>query len=871
MKVVDVRFAQHREPFGIGEARPPISWRTTGTSRTQVAYEIEVVRDGGSTATSRIEGSGSLLVPWPDEPLRSREGAQVRVRVWADGGAPSDWSDPVRVEVGLLEPVEWEGIAAAPPPAPHGGAPRAATLLRRELEVDGELAGARLYVTAHGLYELELDGERVGDHVLAPGWTSYRHRLRYQTFDVTERLTPGTHVLGAWLGDGWFRGRIGFEGGRWDYYGDRTALLAQLELHYVDGRSERVTTADGWTWHPAPLTAAGLYEGERYDARAELADWSRPGGSDEGWLPTESLPIDTATLVAPDGPPVRVIETLSPVAIEPRGEGTWLVDLGQNISGRLRIRPRGPAGTTITLRHAEVFEPDGSLALRPLRTADALDEYTCRGDEDGWWEPRFTLHGFRYAEVSGWPGELTAADLTAVVVHSDMARAGWFTCSDPDLERLHENVVWSMRDNFVDVPTDCPQRDERLGWTGDIQVFTPTAAFLYSAGGVLRSWLKDLAVEQAELGTAPVYVPWIQLLFPVAPTAAWGDAAVVVPWELYRRTGDEGFLRDQYASMTAWVDEIAAVAGPGHLWASGFQLGDWLDPAAPPDRPADARTDKFLVSAAYHAYTARLVARTAGALGLSDDEARYGALADAAREAFRREFVSPSGRLVSDAQTAYAVALQFDLLTEPAEREHAGARLVELVTQGGFHIQTGFVGTPLVCDALASVGALDTAYQLLGQRSCPSWLYPVTMGATTIWERWDSLLPDGSVNPGEMTSFNHYALGAVADFMHRVVAGLAPVEPGYRTFRVAPRPGGGLTHASARHLTPFGLAEVSWRRDGERLEVDVLVPVGTTAVVDLPGGTTGELSPGEHRLSGDVRAADQDPPIPAPRNIFDVA
>ena len=560
---------------------------------------------------------------------------------------------------------------------------------------------------------------------------------------------------------------------------------------------------------------------------------------------------------------MRRIEEIAPVALLTSPSGALIADFGQNLVGRLRIRVRdGEAGQTITLRHAEVLD-QGELGTRPLRLAQATDRYVLRGEGEESWEPRFTYHGFRYAEISGWPGELTTDDLRAVVLHTDMERTGWFDCSDELINRLHENVVWGMRGNFFDVPTDCPQRDERLGWTGDIQIFAPTARFLYDCTGMLDSWLADVVAEQEELGTVPVYVPFIPLAFPAMPTAAWGDAAVIVPWVLYRCTGDLEQLRRQYQSMRAWVDQVTAAAGDRHLWDSGLQLGDWLDPTAPPDRPADARTDRNLVATAYHAYTAAILADVAALLDFSDDSRRYRLLAEAVRAAFSREFVSPNGRLVSDAPTAYALGLEFGLL-DPEQRQRAGARLVELVRSGDHRIATGFVGTPIICDALSHIDATDTAYHLLTQRECPSWLYPVTMGATTIWERWDSMLPDGSINPGDMTSFNHYALGAVADWLHRTVAGLALSSPGYRTFAVAPRPGGGLTHASAAHQTPYGRAEVSWTRERDRLRVEIIVPPGTSATVVLPAADwlPQSIGSGRHTFSCRYRSAEEDPPIP---------
>ena len=478
------------------------------------------------------------------------------------------------------------------------------------------------------------------------------------------------------------------------------------------------------------------------------------------------------------------------------------------------------------------------------------------------YEPEFTFHGFRYASVEGRTEVVDLESIEAVVCHSDMPATGTFECSDERLNQLHENVRWSMRGNFVDVPTDCPQRDERLGWTGDLQVFAPTAAFLYDCCGLLESWLADLAVEQTEFGTVPAYVPWVDLLFAAAPAAAWGDAAVVVPWVLYERFGDVEVLRRQFDSMRAWVDQIATLAGDDHIWSEGFQFGDWLDPAAPPREPGAARTDATLIATAYHAHTARLLAAAAGVLGNDVDRARYDRLADEVCASFNAEFVTPTGRMASDAQTAYAMALRFDLLPTEAQRIRAASRLAELVRREDYCIGTGFVGTPLVCDALVDAGLVDDAYHLLLQTKCPSWLYPITMGATTIWERWDSLLPDGTINRTEMTSFNHYALGAIADFLHRVVAGLAPAEPGYRTLLVRPRPGGGLTHAAATLRTPYGDAGVRWTRPADRLVVDIVVPIGAHARVELPGSEPVEVGPGTHHFDVAHRPAALDPPRP---------
>ncbi len=452
-------------------------------------------------------------------------------------------------------------------------------------------------------------------------------------------------------------------------------------------------------------------------------------------------------------------------------------------------------------------------------------------------------------EVNDWPGEFNPQGLTAIVLHSDLERTGWLETSDSLLNQLHQNVVWSMRGNFLDVPTDCPQRDERLGWTGDLEVFSPTASFLYDVSGFLQSWLADLAVEQRKSGgRVPHVVPNV-LGKNASAAAAWADAATVVPWVMYQQFGDCKILADQFESMCAWVDHIVLLAGESRLWDKGFQFGDWVDPTAPPDKPAQARTDKAIVASAYFVHSADLLVKAAEVLGHTEAQKKYCALADEARAAFVCEYVTPSGRMMSDAETAYALAITFDLLPTAEQRQRAGDRLSELARDSGYHIRTGFVGTPLICDALCSTGHYAAAYRLLLQQECPSWLYPVTMGATTVWERWDSMLQDGSINPGEMTSFNHYALGAVADWMHRTIGGLTSTEPGYHQVEIRPRPGGGLTHAYARHITPYGLAKSSWKIENGKFDLKVTIPANTNALVVLPNGEQSEVGSGKWHWS----------------------
>jgi alpha-L-rhamnosidase len=860
--------------IGIGESRPRISWTTESPEPIDV-IELEIRRADGSTEEHTVQHTephgSNRLIAWPFAPLVSREAVTLRLRPrTAAPESPAAWSAPIPVEAGLLNRADWSVPFVAPSTAEPQGELRRGYLLRAEWDdadlgiEPGAVQRARIYSTAHGVYELALNGRPVSEDLLSPGWTSYTHRLRYQTYDVTDAIRSGRNALGVWLADGWYRGRIGFEGGLWDVYGQDASVLLQLELTLVDGTVVPVPLTDSWRWSDSPITEVGLYEGETYDARLLPAGWSETGFDSESWRTPTLLGLAAfpAELEPPTGPAVRVTEVLTPVSVEAVAGNRIRLDFGQNIAGKLRIRVAGPAGHTVTLHHAEVLE-DGLLGVRPLRTAVSVDRYTLAGDGPEEWTPRFTLHGFRYAELENWPGGIETVDVDALVVHTDMERTGWFDSSHQGLNRLHENVVWSMRDNFVDLPTDCPQRDERLGWTGDIQVFAPTALRLFGVHGTLTGWLRDVAYEQVDQGHVPNFVPWIDCGFPNFPTAAWGDAAVIVPWEMYQHDGDPRILADQYASMRGWVDLVDTLTGHTGLWNTGFQLGDWLDPAAAPENPGDSRTDKYLVATAYHARTARLLAQTAAILGKDADAAHYRTVAERAVAAFQAEYIAPNGRVVSDTVTSIAVAIVFDLFATEGQVARAGERLLHLVKAADFHISTGFVGTPIVCDALVRAGGIDAAYHLLLQDELPSWLYPVSMGATTIWERWDSMLPDGSVNPGDMTSFNHYALGAVADFMHRVVAGLDSAEPGFARLRIAPQPGGGLTHASASHQTPNGLASSRWRRNDGTFTLDVDVPPGSTATIVLPGGGgEHEVGAGAHSFTSPFRAPADDPAKP---------
>ncbi|MFH8251412.1 family 78 glycoside hydrolase catalytic domain [Microbacterium sp. B2969] len=828
----------------VASPAPVIGWITDTDASDWVQARAELTLDRAGGAESHlVEGRASTQVAWPFAPLAPREEVSLRVRVTGADGAAGEWSAPRRIVGGFLGQGEWRAATIGLAAPGSEGQP---AYLRTEFEVTGDVRRATLYATAVGVYQAAVNGADVDDQVMKPGWTPYLRRTIHETTDVTALLAQGVNAIGVRLAGAWGTEHFGFRENSRLHYGDQPRFAAQLLVEYADGRSELVTTDASWRASTGPIVASGLYAGETCDARRALVDAEGRGFAEAGYDAAAWHPVAVQEpLVEPEArvsPFVRRIEEVPVVDVITTPSGRTVLDFGQNLVGRLRLRVSGPAGTEVTLRHAEVLE-HGELGTRPLRKAAATDRFMLAGSGVEEWEPEFTFHGFRYTEVSGWPGELDPADITAVVIHSDMERTGWFEASDPLVDKLHENVVWGLRGNFLYVPTDCPQRDERLGWTGDIQVFAPTASFLYDVRGFLDSWLRDLALEQEDAGgVVPFVVPNV---IPGRPAAAWGDAATIVPWVLHERYADTATLARQYDSMKAWTDLLLGIAGPRRLWEGCFQFGDWLDPDAPPDSPAKAKTDADVVASAYLFRSTDAVARAAALLGRDDEATEYAAVAEEVRAAFLAEYVTPSGRMVSDAQTAYAMAIVFEIA--PAEK-HAvlGDRLAELTRRSGYRIGTGFVGTPIIQDALTRTGHLETARRLLVQTEDPSWLYPVTMGATTIWERWDSMLPDGTINPGQMTSFNHYAFGAIGDWLHRVVAGLAPDAPGYARLRIEPRPLAGFDSARAEHLTPYGRAAAGWSRADGVVRVEALVPPNTTATVVLPDGATHEVGSGSH-------------------------
>lgn len=750
---------------------------------------------------------------------------------------------------GALDPAPPEGWHSAwigPPTTADQGATGPAWRVFTTVTVPAEVRRAWAFVSAHGVVDLHINGQLSHAETLTPGFTSYRHRLGYAAYDVTRFFHQGENALGAEIADGWWRGRLGFDGGSVNLWGRDVAALIQIELDLADGTHLRVTSDDTWRCTASPRRRAGLYDGETYDAREDTAAWMTPGADIPGALPVSTTPL-TETLFPLGQRRLQVMETLEPVEITRLDSATILVDFGQNAAGRVSLTADIPEGRQLRLRHAEVCQ-DGRICTRPLRLAHAEDVFLGDGHGPRAFEPRFTTHGFRYVELSD---AIAGVDLNSVrfhVVRSPIPVTATLESSSELINQLVSNVGWSLRSNFAAIPTDCPQRDERLGWTGDIQAFGPTALTLGQCAPFLNDWLRDVRAEQEEHGAVPVYVPWVpapNMWTPTTHLAVWEDVAALLPWELYQHTGDVAALREQWPLVSAWARQLIRLVGED-LWLGDLQLADWLDPTAPPEDPLAAQTDPDLVANAYAYRSLDVATRIAEILG--EDAAPFAAAAAHVRAAWRSRYLREGTTLASPTQTAYSLAIGYGLL-EQAELPAAGEQLAALVREHRHRIGTGFAGTPLVCDALTRTGHLEDAYGMLATTECPSWGYPISMGATTIWERWDSLLPDGTVNPGDMTSFNHYALGAVVDWIFRTVGGITATEPGYRSVRIAPQPGGELTHAACHVETPRGPIDVRWNLDGADFHVRTTIPAAVTAELRLPDGTTAALPAGEASYS----------------------
>lgn len=868
-----------RASFEVPGGRPVLSAALAAAGAASVRTWLngrEVAADGtdpGALRQALRPGTNVLAIAAASEPGET-PGVVARLEVLAQGAPAISISTDDRWQAwtGADEPGEgWQlmfdpatsGLDAwrlAESHGHHGDPPRGrealthrpSPLLRREVEIGRPVRRARLIVTALGLHDVAINGSPVGGDRLAPGWTDYHQRLPYQVLDVTDLVHEGKIAISAVLADGWWAGNICWFGT--EHYGRQPLVLARLEVGHDDGSSTVVVTDERWKVGEGGIRYADLQNGELVDARLEPRGWRETGFDDSRWAPATAHHPQHGPLEPQIGPPVRVQQELVARSVTTLPGGSSVVDFGQNLVGVVRLRLKGDRGTHILVRHAEALQHDGALYTENLRSARCTDEYVLSGDDAGEvLEPRFTVHGFRYCEVIGLPGALDPLDVTALVLHADLPRTGHLTCSDPHLQRLHENIVWGQRGNFLSVPTDCPQRDERLGWTGDAQVFTSTAAYLYDVRNFMRKWLRDLRDATVD-GCVPHVAP--DVLSPQSPgvlqggAAGWGDAAVIIPWELLLAYGDERACREMLPTVADWLRFLEEHSDGLVRPDEGF--GDWLAPT---------ETPRSLVATAFFARAADLAARLADRL----DDPRgpaWRALHGRVRAAFRHRFVSGGARVLSGSQTAYVLALHFGLL-EADEQARGALRLVAAVRERNWHLSTGFLGTPYLLEVLSRHGHDDVAYRLMMQQTYPSWLYPVVHGgATTVWERWDSWSDSrGFADPG-MTSFNHYAYGAVGAWMHATIGGIAPLAEGYRRVRVAPRPGGGIDRAAGSLRTPYGQIRTQWSSGPQGLELALEVPVGVTAVVDLPrgrytgSGTTLDVGEGSGQItvgSGDYR------------------
>jgi len=730
----------------IDVAKPRFSWelQTAEKNVMQTSYDVQVARSEEELGRGKfvwdsgvVKSDASVEVEYAGPALESERIYFWRVRVSDNQGHTGTWSKTARFEMGLLSGADWKARWITPDLAEDTTKSNPAPLLRREFTVNGKkkIERARLYATAEGLYEMELNGKRVGDQYFTPGWTAYDFRFQYQTYDVAGMVKSGTNCLGAMLGDGWFRGHMAFDG-RKNNYGTKVALLAQLVITFTDGTQEIVASEGSWKAATGAVLVSDIYDGETYDARLEKKGWSAAGYDDKEWKGVTVVEAPKAKLVAAAGPAVKEVEEIKAVKVLRTPAGDTVVDMGQNMVGWVKFRVTAPAGTTITLRHAEVLDKAGNFYTENLRDAKQTIRYTACGCGEDAFEPHFTFQGFRYVAVSGWPGEVKPEDFTGVVVHSAMERTGHFESSSSLLNQLEHNILWGQKGNFLDVPTDCPQRDERLGWTGDAQVFSPTASFNFETVAFYEKWLKDLALDQQDDGAVPHVIPNIlshTTRKGDSASSGWADVSTVVPWTVYQAFGDKRVLEEQYPSMKAWVEYMRKQAADNYLYNTGFTFGDWLAFATTDSDYPGATTDKDFIQTAYFAHSTELLAKTATVLGKKEDAAEYEELEKKIKAAFLREFVTPNGRLSSNTQTAYVLALTFNLLPE-SMRAEAADRLAADVKKFG-HLTTGFLGTSNLCWALSDSGHMDEAFMLLNRTEYPSWLYPVTKGATTIWER----------------------------------------------------------------------------------------------------------------------------------------
>lgn len=834
--VQDLRCENQVNPLGMDERHPRFSWKISSDQNevSQTSYHLKITDAKGKVEGDFEVSSDQSVDVTPALSLKPHTRYYWQVQITDNKGQRSEWSKPSFFETGFLSG-NWTAKWIDPEQTidPKNSLPP--VLVRKEFTAKKKIATARLYISSRGLYLAQINGKPVTSYVFTPGWTSYNNRTQYQVFDIQSLLTPGANAIGVALAEGWYRGALGWGDNR-NLYGKKLGLLAEVHLTYSDGTREIFATDESWkATDKGPIRMSGIYDGEIYDARMEIKGWDKPGFADKDWWNVSLSSTPTQALTWQQGAFVKRVEELKPIKIFHTPKGELVADMGQNMVGRMKIRVQGPAGTKVKITHAEVLDKDGNFYTENLRAAKVALEYTLNGSGVEEYEPWFTFMGFRYVKLEGFPGDVKPEQLTGIVIHSEMDPSLQFETSNELINQLQHNIVWGQKGNFLDVPTDCPQRDERLGWTGDAQAFIRTASYNMNVQAFFTKWLKDLAADQYENGGVPHVIP--DVLRNKQTSAGWADVAVIAPWTIYTSFGDKRLLEEQYPSMKKFVEYIRGVAGSSMIWNGGSVFGDWLyyHPELFNHTTADGHTDHDFIATAFYAYSSSLLAKAAQALGKEQDATTYRKLFEQIKEVFNKEYVSPTGRVYSGSQTSYVLALHFDLLPESV-RMKAAEYLANDIKARGNHLSTGFLGTPYICHVLTRFGQQDVAYKLLFQESFPSWLYPVKKGATTIWERWDGIRADGSFQDKGMNSFNHYAYGAIGEWMYRVAAGIDfdEKQPGFKHVVLNPHPGGAFNWIKSSYNSKYGEIRSDWELKDGQIHYSITIPANTTATIVLP-------------------------------------
>ncbi len=845
LKVKEIRMDYLKQAVGVTRM-PQFGWIIESDKRnvSQKAYRLQISKDQGFTEilydSGLVKEEESAHVFMEGFRLESASRYYVRVKVQNRSGEMSDWSESASFVTALLKNEEWKADFISAETEKDADNSKG-TYLRKEFTVKGKVKEAYAFTTALGLYQFYLNGEKVGTDEMTPGFTSYKKHLLYQTYEVTQLLKEGQNAAGASLGAGWYKGVMGFIGAR-NNYGKLTAFLGQIHIRYEDGTSEIIKTDETWKGSDSPVLFSEIYDGEIYDARLEQEGWNTSGFREETWKGVNLVEYNKEVLSAQAGTRVKEIEPVPAKRILITPKGDKVIDFGQNMTGWIRFKVNGKAGDKVILQCFEVLDSEGNVYLDNLRSAKETLDFTCKGGEEEY-RPNFTFQGFQFAKIAAYPGELKTDDFTAWAVHSDMEPTGTFECSNQDLNQLQHNILWGLKGNFLDVPTDCPQRNERLGWTGDAQIFCRTASYLMNTYTFFSKWLKDVAADQTAEGGVPHVVPdiisgreeddWL-VKQGTHSAAAWADVAVINPWTLYLTFGDKKIIKEQYNSMKAWIDFMQAHSVDG-IWNYKLQFGDWVALDAEEGSYFGA-TPNDLTCTAYYAYSTGLFARMADYIGNKKDHEIYQKLYEQIKSGFQKHFFDPEGNMTANTQTAHVVALYFNLVPEQYRQKTADT-LVKLIEKENGHLVTGFVGTPYICHALSQNGYIKEAYDLLLKEDFPSWLYQVKMGATTVWEHWDGIRPDGTMWSPDMNSFNHYAYGAIGEWLYRVAAGfeIDEASPGYKHALIHPRFGGGLSYLKAGYKSVYGDLSVYWEVNGSHAVLEVTVPHNTTADIVLDG------------------------------------